>query len=114
MTVLTPALLRARICAGLHVADRSVFINSASILWAFDVAPAKDGAGKPIPLDLSPTAFDDAVTSEWCTLLLVAPRMLTMPSERLAAHPLPFEVDFKPRFSQQTINVIDALESFGA
>jgi len=64
VAVLILNFLWARICAGLHVADRSVFINSASILWAFDVAPAKDEAGKPIPLDLSPTAFDDAVTSE--------------------------------------------------
>jgi len=40
--------------------------------------------------------------------------MLTKPFEPLAAHPLPFEVDFTPRFGQQTINVIDALEAFGA
>ncbi|ORY90731.1 cytochrome P450 [Leucosporidium creatinivorum] len=80
-----------RICAGLHVADRSVFINSASIMWAFNISPACDDSGKPIPLDLSPKAFDDAVTT----------------------HPLPFEVDFTPRFAQ-TAKVIANLESFGA
>jgi cytochrome P450 len=37
-----------RICPGIHVAERSLFLGVARILWAFDIAPALDGQGKAI------------------------------------------------------------------
>lgn len=37
-----------RICPGIHVAERSLFLGISRILWAFDIAPALDALGKPI------------------------------------------------------------------
>jgi cytochrome P450 len=37
-----------RICPGIHVAERSLFLGVARMLWAFDISPARDGDGRPI------------------------------------------------------------------
>ncbi|KAH9901308.1 cytochrome P450 [Cubamyces lactineus] len=37
-----------RICPGLHVANQSIFIVIARLLWAFNIVPVKDADGKPI------------------------------------------------------------------
>ncbi|KAK3306256.1 cytochrome P450 [Chaetomium strumarium] len=37
-----------RICQGMHVAERSLFLGVARMLWAFDFTPAMDGQGRPI------------------------------------------------------------------
>jgi cytochrome P450 len=40
-----------RICPGMHVAERSLFLGISRMLWAFDIAPAMDKQGKPIMPD---------------------------------------------------------------
>lgn len=40
-----------RICPGLHVAEKSLFINIARTLWGFDIKHAKDADGNIIPVD---------------------------------------------------------------
>lgn len=42
-----------RICQGMHVAERSLFLAMARILWAFDIVPAKDEKGNDILPDPS-------------------------------------------------------------
>ncbi|OQD76085.1 hypothetical protein PENDEC_c005G00753 [Penicillium decumbens] len=37
-----------RICPGIHVAERSLFLGMSRILWAFQVEPALDDKGRPI------------------------------------------------------------------
>jgi cytochrome P450 len=37
-----------RICQGMHVAERSLFLGIARILWAFDILPKIGVDGKPI------------------------------------------------------------------
>ncbi|KJA17919.1 hypothetical protein HYPSUDRAFT_169845 [Hypholoma sublateritium FD-334 SS-4] len=37
-----------RICPGMHVAQNSLFIIVSRMLWAFDIAPMCDPAGKPV------------------------------------------------------------------
>ncbi|KAI0331711.1 CyP450 monooxygenase [Cubamyces sp. BRFM 1775] len=39
-----------RFCPGKHFADDTLFINIASVLHVFDIMPALDGQGKPIPV----------------------------------------------------------------
>ena len=58
-----------RICPGQHVANRSVLINAADILWSFRISP---NPNKPIDV----FGFTDTANS----------------------HPLPFEVQFEHRF----------------
>ncbi|RTE79885.1 hypothetical protein BHE90_005644 [Fusarium euwallaceae] len=45
-----------RICPGLHVAERSVFIGFSRLLWAFNINRPLDAFGNPLPID------PDAVT----------------------------------------------------
>ena len=37
-----------RICPGMHLARNSIYVTVARILWAFDILPTLDSAGKPI------------------------------------------------------------------
>ena len=41
-----------RICPGMHLGAASVNLNIARILWAFNVAPAKDDTGQDIDVDM--------------------------------------------------------------
>ncbi|KAL5044341.1 cytochrome P450 [Aspergillus fruticulosus] len=40
-----------RICLGIHVAERSLFLGMSRILWAFDISPKKDASSKEIVPD---------------------------------------------------------------
>jgi cytochrome P450 len=42
-----------RICPGMHVAERSMFLNIARTLWGFDVDFKKDANGNKVPVDFS-------------------------------------------------------------
>ncbi|KAJ5192743.1 hypothetical protein N7449_008885 [Penicillium cf. viridicatum] len=74
-----------RICPGIHVAERSLFLGMSRILWAFDITPETDTAGTPIlpdpdrltqgfvcmpeefPVKITPRSQEraDLVMSEW-------------------------------------------------
>ncbi|KAI0051065.1 cytochrome P450 [Auriscalpium vulgare] len=41
-----------RICVGRHVANDSLFMDMALMLWAFKMEPAKNAAGEVVPLDV--------------------------------------------------------------
>lgn len=61
-----------RICPGIHVAERSLYINIVRVLWGFNISKAKDSNGRPV----------EPVTK-------MVPGFLTVP--------LPFECDIQPR-----------------
>lgn len=48
-----------RICSGLHLAENSMFIVLAKLLWAFDILPPLDADGKEVDVDLSDEAFEE-------------------------------------------------------
>lgn len=48
-----------RICPGMHLAENSVFITIAKILWAFEVRPALGPDGKEEVLDNTDNAFEE-------------------------------------------------------
>ena len=56
-----------RLCPGIHVAERTLFLAMARILWAFDIAKAKNANGRDIEVN------QDEVT------------------QSIAARPLPFK-----------------------
>lgn len=62
-----------RVCQGMHVVDRSLFLAISRLLWAFDIAKAKDVHGNDITPDR--TAMADS--------------QVAMPS--------PFLADIRPR-----------------
>ncbi|KAF2109514.1 cytochrome P450 [Lophiotrema nucula] len=47
-----------RICSGLHLAENSMFIVLAKLLWAFDILPPLDADGREMDVDLSDNAFE--------------------------------------------------------
>ncbi|CAL1696588.1 unnamed protein product [Somion occarium] len=66
-----------RICVGRHVANNSLFIDIASLLWATTIEPIKDAQGKPIMPDTEGFINDG-----------------------LVLRPLPFKCSVKPRFAE--------------
>ncbi|KAL1677857.1 cytochrome P450 [Schizophyllum commune] len=67
-----------RICPGMHLASNTVMITAMRLLWAFSFEPAKDAAGREIPLD----------TSRWKTAFVEGP--------------LPFDCIVLPRSAERT------------
>jgi cytochrome P450 len=49
-----------RICVGKELANESLFINTARILWAAELARPQDKSGKEVPLDIE-TAIDRGI-----------------------------------------------------
>ncbi|KAH9983998.1 cytochrome P450 [Russula vinacea] len=68
-----------RNCVGRHMADDSLFINIAVMLWATKIERKKDGSGRFLPLDLD----------GWVDVGVVV-------------RPVPFEFEITPRFSEAT------------
>ncbi|KIX96716.1 uncharacterized protein Z520_07435 [Fonsecaea multimorphosa CBS 102226] len=62
-----------RICPGIHVAEGTLLLSMARILWAFDISKAKDAQGREIHVD------QDELT------------------QSIAARPLPFKCDIRVR-----------------
>lgn len=46
-----------RICPGIHLAERSLFLGMAKLVWAFDIGPGRDGSGERIEPDVGPDAY---------------------------------------------------------
>jgi len=43
-----------RICPGIHLAERNLFLGIAKLIWAFDILPGLDAQGNTIEPDLDP------------------------------------------------------------
>jgi hypothetical protein len=41
-----------RMCQGIHIAERSLFLAISRFVWAFDFSPALDANGKPVKYDV--------------------------------------------------------------
>ncbi|KAF4910983.1 Cytochrome P450 monooxygenase yanC [Colletotrichum fructicola] len=52
-----------RICPGMHLAENSLFVTLAKVLWAFKIEPALDPSGNQIPVDLSDDAYEPGVNT---------------------------------------------------
>ncbi|KAI1169767.1 putative O-methylsterigmatocystin oxidoreductase [Nemania sp. FL0916] len=48
-----------RICPGIYLADNSLFIALAKILWAFEIRPPLDGAGNERSIDTSEDSYEE-------------------------------------------------------
>lgn len=47
-----------RVCPGVHLAENSMFVVLAKLLWAFEILPPLDETGGEVALDTSDAAFD--------------------------------------------------------
>lgn len=43
-----------RICPGIHLAERNLFLAIAKLIWAFSIEPVLDEKGQPVEYDFSP------------------------------------------------------------
>ncbi|EIN11999.1 cytochrome P450 [Punctularia strigosozonata HHB-11173 SS5] len=76
-----------RICVGRHVANDSLFIEIATILWACKIEPIKDANGKPVPIDA-----DGFINTG------------------LVVRPKPFQVSVKPRFESAAAVLAETID----
>ncbi|ESK85742.1 cytochrome p450, partial [Moniliophthora roreri MCA 2997] len=66
-----------RLCIGRHVANNSLFIDIACLLWAANIRPVKDAQGKPV-MPIESVSINDG----------------------LVVRPLPFDCDITYRFPE--------------
>lgn len=52
-----------RICPGMHLAENSLFVTLASILWLFEIKPAVDQLGVEQEVDVSDAAYEEGVNT---------------------------------------------------
>jgi hypothetical protein len=52
-----------RICPGLHLAESSLFITVAKLMWAFEILPPLDGEGREEAVDVGDEAYEDGVNT---------------------------------------------------
>jgi cytochrome P450 len=52
-----------RICAGIHLAEKSLFINVARLLWGFDIDLAADENGNRVVIDFSTKGLQNGSSS---------------------------------------------------
>jgi len=52
-----------RICPGMHLAESSLYITLAKILWAFEIRPSIGPDGKEEVLDVSDAAYEDGTST---------------------------------------------------
>ncbi|CBX95800.1 hypothetical protein IAQ61_004634 [Plenodomus lingam] len=52
-----------RICSGVHLAENSMFIVLAKLLWAFDILPPLGEDGREVKVDTGDAAFDAGSTT---------------------------------------------------
>ncbi|SJL10290.1 related to O-methylsterigmatocystin oxidoreductase [Armillaria ostoyae] len=79
-----------RICVGRHVANNSLFIDIAMMLWAMNIERATDENGVPLPLDVDGCVEDGLVT-----------------------RPVPFKAKITPRFREAQAIVEQERELLG-
>lgn len=49
-----------RLCPGIHLGERNIFLGISKLLWAFKFEKAVDEAGQPIETDINPvTAYTE-------------------------------------------------------
>jgi hypothetical protein len=73
-----------RICPGQHLAENSLIINIAKLVWAFSITP---GVHSDTGARLAAEEIDDAVETQWTNGFLTAPKPFPVAIEiRSAAH----------------------------
>ncbi|KAF4636549.1 hypothetical protein G7Y89_g1536 [Cudoniella acicularis] len=78
-----------RICPGIHLADRNLFLAMAKLLWAFSFSPKLDANGNPIEIDVdSKTGY----------------------SEGFLHCPKPFQASIVPRSEERVQTIFRELE----
>jgi hypothetical protein len=87
-----------RVCVGKHVANNSLFIDFAMMLWACTIEPGKDEKGNVIPIDVDGCIEDGLVVWVFLRTTIVEPSRLTV--LMAARRPVPFKVDISPRFPE--------------
>ena len=84
----------SRLCVGRHMADNTLFINIAILLWAMKIERKKDASGRFLPLDV-----DGWVDGGLIVLAgFIAYHDVDANSIVFCRLPAPFEVKFIPRF----------------
>ncbi|KAI0300590.1 cytochrome P450 [Multifurca ochricompacta] len=76
-----------RVCVGKHVANNSLFIDIAMMLWACKIEPGKDEYGHVVPIDVDGWVEDG-----------------------LVVRPIPFKADVSPRFPEAPALLAEELD----
>ncbi len=78
-----------RICPGIHIAERNMFLGVAKLLWAFSFDKQLDEYGRPVPINTDP---------------------VTGYTEGFLVSPKPFECSIKPRSQAREATIMREFE----
>jgi cytochrome P450 len=84
----------SRICVGRHMADNSLFINIAILLWAMRIERKKDASGRFLPLDVDGWVEGGPIVLAG----LITYHHVDANTSVFCRRPVPFEVEFTSRF----------------
>jgi hypothetical protein len=93
-----------RICPGLHLAEASLFIVLATLLWAFDFAPELDDRGEPIMPEMAPEKWSASAAS-----CVPCARLQSCSERSLRSVPPPFKLKITPRSADVTKHIDAAI-----
>ena len=88
-----------RICPGKHVANNSLFIDIAMMLWACNIEPGKDDHGNVIPIDVDGCIEDGLVVKE-CPSPFPALGYSALTMSVAFSRPVPFKANISLRFPE--------------
>lgn len=74
-----------RVCAGIHLGERNLFLAMTKLLWVVDFSEKRDAEGKAIYVDVDPKTG--------CT-------------EGFLRCPKPFAAELKPRTEERRANIV--------
>jgi cytochrome P450 len=86
----------SRICVGRYMADNSLFINIAILLWATKIERKKDASGRFLPLDVDGWVDIGLVMLVRSIVYLCVDANVIVSCRR----PVPFEAEITPRFPE--------------
>jgi hypothetical protein len=73
-----------RLCPGIHLAERNLFLGIAKLVWAFNIRPGKDEDGKAVEPDVDPyTGYSEGFL--------------------VCAHPFKCEIEVRGKSRKETI-----------
>jgi cytochrome P450 len=99
----------SRICVGRHMAKNSLFINIATLLWAMKIERKKDASGRFLPLDVDGWVDGGLIMFAG---YITYHHVDANPSV-FCRHPVPFEVEFTPRFPDAPAMLVQERELRG-
>ena len=98
-----------RACVGKHLANETLFISIATVLWAMRLECPRDENGKEVPLDETPVDFGSVLYAN-ISILSCLDMALNFYLQMCPSRPVPFRCNAVPRFPEAPSLLAEQME----